>query len=131
MLPYEKVNITGIRIKEDAFYNLTTNLVETRIIALAFVGMIDGKPADLGWFYFPGIRDLLAKKPLPDPLTPDLQNLENVFTERFFSSSVYKESNVWDRSITDYKSGPDVLIESQCIEMRNFDAEFEYWFKKL
>ena len=100
---FEKTNISGLRIKEEIFYNKTLNLAETRILAIGIESWIsDKKSTTLAWFYFPDLRDYLSKQLLPKPLVKDILNLENIFTERYFSSNVYKESNVYDREIVDY-----------------------------
>ena len=128
---YEKTNISALRIKEDVFYNKTTRLAEIRIIGIGFESKTgENKSTTLCWFYFPDIRDFLAKQMLPGPLGKDILNLENIFTERYFSSSVYKESNVFDREIADYKRGIAVPVESKRCEMQAIDNEFEYWYKK-
>jgi antitoxin component YwqK of YwqJK toxin-antitoxin module len=127
---YDKTNITGLRIKEDVFYNKTMNRAEIRILAIGIESLIsDKKSTTLGWFYFPDLRDYLANQLLPKSLGKDIRSLENIFTERYFSSNVYKESNVYNREIADYEKGSLVPMESKLVEMQTLDNELEYWFK--
>jgi antitoxin component YwqK of YwqJK toxin-antitoxin module len=129
--PFEKTNISGLRIKEEIFYNKTINLAETRILAIGIESWInDKKSTTLAWFYFPDLRDYLAKQLLPKPLGKDILNLENIFSERYFSSNVYKESNLNNYEIADYELSELIAVESRRIEMQTLDNELEYWFKK-
>ena len=52
---------------------------------------------------------------------------DELFTKRMFSSYVYKESNVYNRSISDYKQGLDVLLESEDIKEEIFEYESDLW----
>ena len=107
------------------------NLAETRILAVGIETLIsEKKSTTLAWFYFPDLRDYLAKQLLAKPLGKDILNLENIFTERYFSSNVYKESNVYDREIADYNTGIPTIMGSLLVEMQTLDTELEYWFKK-
>jgi antitoxin component YwqK of YwqJK toxin-antitoxin module len=129
--PFEKTNIKGLRIKEDVFYNKTTNLAEIRILAIGIESLIsEKKSTTLAWFYFPDLRDYLANQLLPKSLGKDIRSFENIFTERYFSSNVYKESNVYDREIADYNTGIPTIMGSLLVEMQTLDNELEYWFKK-
>ena len=40
-------------------------------------------------------------------------NYDDVFTKRIFNSYIYKEENVYDRSISEYATGVDALLESE------------------
>ena len=44
-----------------------------------------------------------------------------------FASYIYKESNVYDRNISDYTMGTDALLEADRIKKNMFDMESDYW----
>jgi hypothetical protein len=46
---------------------------------------------------------------------------------RFFSSYIYKESNVHDRRLQDYVQGVDLLMEADRIRMEIFNREHDLW----
>ncbi len=52
---------------------------------------------------------------------------DEVFNKRMFSSFVYKESNVYDRRISQYASGLDALLESEKIKNELFQFEHDLW----
>ena len=51
----------------------------------------------------------------------------DIFEARYFSSYIYKESNVYDRRIQDYKNGIDILYESEDIKNTIFNFEHDLW----
>ena len=52
-------------------------------------------------------------------------SFDDLFQKRQFNSTIYKQSNTFDRTIDTYKSGIDALYESQKIteEFRNFEHD--------
>jgi hypothetical protein len=52
-------------------------------------------------------------------------SFDDLFNKRQFNSTIYKQSNTFDRTIDTYKSGVDALYESQRIteELRNFEHD--------
>jgi hypothetical protein len=53
------------------------------------------------------------------------RTLEDIFWKRMFSSYVRKETNVYDRSIIEYKTGLDLLIESDRVKHDIFIYEHD------
>ena len=49
------------------------------------------------------------------------------FIKRFFSSRIVKESNKYDRKISEYKQGLDALLESEKIKEEIFNLEHDLW----
>lgn len=80
------------------------------------------------WIYYPHIREELAKHRVfmegndASPLT-----WEDFMEMRFFSSYVYKESNVKDNRLSDYLSGVDLLMEGERIKADIFNWEHDLW----
>jgi hypothetical protein len=54
---------------------------------------------------------------------------DEIFHLRFFSAVVYKEENVYDRTIEDYRRNNtlDQLLEAQAIQQKLRDFEHDLW----
>jgi gliding motility associated protien GldN len=80
------------------------------------------------WVYYPEARESLARERVfnfgndTSPMT-----WEDLFEMRFFSSYIYKESNVFDRRLQEYLSGVDLLLEADKIKQEIFNFEHDLW----
>ena len=52
---------------------------------------------------------------------------DDIFHKRFFSSRIVKESNKYDRKISEYKEGIDALLEAEKIKEEIFNLEHDLW----
>jgi hypothetical protein len=52
---------------------------------------------------------------------------EDVFWKRQFNSYIYKESNVYDRKILEYRAGMDELLEAERAKTDIFNYEHDLW----
>ncbi len=79
----------------------------------------------LFWIYFPECRNVLAKNEQFNLHNGSAARLsyDDVFMKRMFNSYVYKEENVYDRTINEYAAGVDALMESE--RAKNSLLEFE------
>ena len=81
--------------------------------------------------YIPGYPDI--SRYVPGYLGPmndaNPMSWDNIFEMRYFSSYVYKESNVQDRRLQDYKTGLDILLEAKKVEAAIFEFEEDIWSK--
>ena len=121
-------------IKEDWFFDKQRSVMEPRIIGicplvekLSESGDVVGvKP--LFWIHFPDARPYLAKAASFNAHN-DAQRMsyDELFMKRKFASYVYKESNVYNRTITEYKKGTAALLESEQIKEDIFDYESNLW----
>ena len=59
--------------------------------------------------------------------TAHLPTWEEVFNTRMFSSFVTRESNVYNRSIVDYLTGSDAIIEADRIENELLNISLDMW----
>jgi gliding motility associated protien GldN len=124
-------------VKEDWFFDKQRSVMDVRILGLCPMatktdpsnGQVIGyKP--LFWVYFPQLRPLLVRqrvfigKNFSIPTTYD-----DLFQERYFSSYIHKESNVYDRTINSYYSGIDVLLEGEKIknDIANFESDLWHY----
>ena len=81
------------------------------------------------WVDFPSVRFLLASHFVFNPFNDaERMSFDNLFFKRRFSSYVYQESNVYDnRTIGEYKTGMDALLESNKIQDKIFALEHDLW----
>lgn len=80
------------------------------------------------WVYFPEIRPLLAQQETFNRWNDaERINFDDLFMKRFFSSYIYKESNVYNRRITDYKTGIDALLEAEKVHEKIANMEQDLW----
>jgi gliding motility associated protien GldN len=83
---------------------------------------------DLFWIYFPEARFVFANSEVFNRINDaERRTYEDVFWKRQFESTVIKESNVYDRSINEYKTGLDALLEAEKIEEKIFNFEHDFW----
>lgn len=52
---------------------------------------------------------------------------DDLFWKRKFTSTIYKQSNVYDRKIETYRHGIDALLESEKIKDEIFKIEHDVW----
>ncbi len=121
-------------IKEDWFFDKQRSVMEARIIGICPLTEKISEGGDavgvkpLFWIYFPDARPYLAKAAsFNSHNDSERMSYDELFVKRKFSSYVYKESNVYNRSIRDYKTGTDALLESDDIKEDIFKYESDLW----
>lgn len=133
---YNSKDIVEYRLKEDWFFDKQRSEMDVRIIAIAPVVLdieldaegneqIRGKK-ELFWLYFPHCRFVFNNYyAYNDQNDTQWMSFDDLFWKRRFSSYIYKESNMSDRSIDAYLSGADAQYESENItnEIRTFEHD--------
>jgi gliding motility associated protien GldN len=125
-------NFLEMTVKEDWFFDKQKSTLEVRIIGLGFNASLVGKE-DLGgvnqfWVYFPACRPFFAKHEVFNTRNDsERRTFEDIFWKRQFNSTVYKESNVYDRRIDQYSRGIDALLESDRVKYDIFKFEHDLW----
>lgn len=127
--------IKRYRLKEVWFFDEESARMQVRIIGIAPIMEVLDEAGNfkyeqpMYWLYYPQLRNLLAKEQTPHfdndahPIT-----WEDVLEMRYFSSYVYKASNVRDERIKDYIVGSmDQLLEADKIEHTLFNLEQDLW----
>ncbi len=131
---FDPQKVTKFRLKEDWIFDEETSTMIVRILGVAPVleeyntdGSFRGdKP--LFWAYYPELRPILAKYQVFNTQNDAVTiSWEDLFEMRYFSSYIYKESNVHDRRIQDYLTGVDALLESDKIKNKIFTFEHDLW----
>jgi gliding motility associated protien GldN len=129
---FDPTRVMQLRIKEDWYFDKHRSQMMVRIIGLCPV-MIkdrDGEeiPEPLFWIYFPEVRPVLAKSQMFNRFNDaERRTYDDVFWKRLFSSYIYKESNVYDRRISEYVTGIDALFEAERIKNEMFNFEQSLW----
>ncbi len=127
-------NICQYWIKEDWFFDRQRSVMEARIVGICpLVQKLSEDGEVLGvkplfWIYFPEARPFLAKAgSFNSRNDSERMSYDELFVKRKFSSYVYKESNVYNRNISEYKIGKDILLESEEIKEDIFKYESDLW----
>ena len=128
-------DVKKYRVKEEWFFDKQRSVMEVRIIGICPV--IDRRDEDgiyagetsLFWVYFPEARKILSKSEVFNHRKNDAARLtyDDIFHKRFFSSRIVKESNKYDRKISEYKEGIDALLEAEKIKEEIFNLEHDLW----
>lgn len=127
-------DIKRFRVKEDWVFDEETSMMLVRILGIAPLKEVYDDNGNfryeqpMFWAYYPELRNILARKEAFNPLNDAVRmSWEDIMEMRFFSSYIYKESNVYDRRIQDYKSGLDILLEGDKIKLEIFNYEHDLW----
>jgi gliding motility associated protien GldN len=127
-------DVKRFRLKEVWFFDEETSTLQVRILGIAPLidktdengNFLYEKP--MFWVYYPEAREILSREQVfnagndASPIT-----WEDLMEMRFFSSYIYKESNVRDRRIQDYLTGIDLLLEADKIKQEIFNFEHDLW----
>jgi gliding motility associated protien GldN len=127
-------DVKRFRLKEIWFFDEETSTMQVRILGIApLIEEFDDNgnfryERPMFWVYYPEAREVLARERvfnIANDSSP--MSYEDLFEMRFFSSYIYKESNVFDRRLEDYLSGTDLLMESERIRQEIFNFEHDLW----
>ncbi|HFA51155.1 MAG TPA: gliding motility protein GldN [Bacteroidetes bacterium] len=127
-------DVKRFRIKEVWFFDEETSTLQVRILGIAPLidktdengNFLYEKP--MFWVYYPEARQILAREQVFN-VGNDASSVtwEDLMEMRYFSSYIYKESNVRDRRIQDYLTGIDILLEAEKIKQEIFNFEHDLW----
>lgn len=127
-------DVKRFRLKEIWFFDEETSTLQVRILGIA--PLIDVKDDNgnfryekpMFWIYYPEAREMLAKQQVFNIFNDSApMTWEDLMEMRFFSSYIYKESNVFDRRLQEYLSGVDLLLEADKIKKEIFNFEHDLW----
>jgi gliding motility associated protien GldN len=131
---FDPTAVKQIRVKEDWFFDKQRSVMDVRILGLCPIieeydenGEFKGyKP--LFWIYYPNARNVFVQNNVFNRFNDSTRlSYDDVFMKRFFGSYIYKESNVYDRKISEYAKGMDALLESERIKNDIFNLEHDLW----
>ncbi len=129
---FDPTAVTRIHIKEDWFFDSKRSVLDVRIIGICPLReRFDPETGEsigfepIFWVYFPEARSVLVNEEVYNRHNDAHRvSYDDMFLRRMFNSYIYKESNVYDRSIEEYFTGLDALLEAK--EIKNNVREFEH-----
>jgi gliding motility associated protien GldN len=134
---FSPANVVAYRVKEEWFFDKQRSVLDVRIIGIApLIYAVDDKgnrregdlKVPIFWIYFPEARKILVNQEVyMRGNDSDRRTWDDVFQKRMFTSYIYKENNVYDRRIEDYKIGMDALLEAERIKNEITNLEHDLW----
>ncbi len=127
-----------IKLKEYWYIDKQDSRQKVRITGLAFRFNKDllrsGESEEVSeWSFWVPMDDMRVRQVLVNANAYDEHNdvaersYDDVFIQRYFDSYITRETNKYNREITQYLTGEDAIIESQMIEDKIFDIENDMW----
>ncbi|MBK8698906.1 MAG: gliding motility protein GldN [Saprospiraceae bacterium] len=133
-------NIYRFRVKEIWFFDEEASMLKSRIIGIAplYEETVEGldRPLEypLFWVYYPEARNFLSKhRVISDNNDVAPMTWADLLDNRYFTSIIYKKSNVLDYKVEQYFDdkdpmfGFDRLMESEKIKQELFNFEHDLW----
>ncbi len=130
----DNFNVRRFKVKEEWFFDKKRSVMEVKIVAICPVldvydadGELKGFQ-DMFWIKYDEARAFFHQYKVYNPNNwAQRLTYDDSFQMHMFKSYVYKEDNVYERNIDDYLSGVDALRESEEIEKKLQDYEFDLW----
>jgi len=138
-------DVSRLMVKEKWFFDRKYSTMKVRILGICPIRVYpmvvrdqltgqetrtgDIRQTPLFWVYYPEVRYYLARQEAFNPHN-DAQpiSFDDLFTQRRFSSYIYKESNVFNnRTVDSYATGIDAMFESERIKQSVFEFEHDLW----
>ncbi len=133
-LDYE---VVSYRLKEHYSFNVRHQTGQTTILGLAVVARLKNsnnplQDTTLFWVNIPSIRKVLAKeKVVVSGLPTDIKTYDDLFFKRYFSSKIYKESNVKNQDLENYVAIGNLEETREKIEIDLIESEHNFWVHSL
>lgn len=130
----ESRDIKMYRLKEDWHFDKQRSKIDIRILGIAPMKEVKGEDGEIRgyapifWLYYPELRYVLVNwEVFNRENDSERRSFENIFWTRQFNGYITKWSNVYDRSIIEYKQGIDALLEGEGIKEQLFIFEHDLW----
>ena len=83
---------------------------------------------ELFWLYFPECRYVFQNFYVQSRHNDSQRmSFDDLFWKRMFTSYIYKESNIYDRELQNYRAGVESLLEAERIKDKIFKFEHDLW----
>jgi len=135
--PFDRTIVKKWRLKEEWFFDKQRSVMDVRILGLAPLkedkdevnGQNLGTFSPLFWVYFPEAREVLINAEVFNLVKNDAERrtYDDIFWKRMFSSTITKESTVYDRKVNEFMVGLDALLEAERIKEEIFNIEHDLW----
>jgi gliding motility associated protien GldN len=129
--------IKQFMIKEEWYFDKQNSRLQVRIVGICPIQEflrqdVEGSPLQrrkVFWVYYPEARRLLAGNQVFNPYNDARRmTFDDLFIKRYFNSYIVQESNVYNnRTISQYLSGKDAMLESKRLEDKIFNFEQDLW----
>ncbi|HNQ36391.1 MAG TPA: gliding motility protein GldN [Prolixibacteraceae bacterium] len=129
--------IKQFMIKEEWYFDKQNSRLQVRIVGICPIQEfyrtdVEGSPVQrrkVFWIYYPEARNLLAGNMVFNPYNDARRmTFDDLFIKRYFNSYIVQESNVYNnRTISQYLSGKEAMLESKRIEDKIFNMEQDLW----
>lgn len=125
-------DVLAYEIKSDWFFDKQRGEMKNRIIGISPLvrNPVTQDVYNLFWVWFPDARYAMATHTAYNGQNNNFRlTFDQVFHLRYFNSVIYKENNVYDRQIKEYKqnSPMEQLLEAQKIKEKLRDMEHDLW----
>lgn len=131
-------NIYSVKLKESWYIDKQDTRQKVRIVSMCLVynycrdreGERTCSDEPIIWIPMNDmrVRNLLVKNLAYDERNSHAErSYDDIFIDRYFDSFCIRESNTMNRSIADYLTGTDAILESQAIEDKIWDIESDMW----
>ena len=127
-------DVKRFRVKEVWFFDEQRSVMNGRIIGIAPIIEVKDEHGNfryerpLFWVHYPGLRTYLAQHEVFNPGNDNrVMSWEDLLEMRFFSSTIYKTSNIHDRRLSGYLEGLDLLQEAEKRKQEIFNFEHDLW----
>ena len=130
---FDPTKVMRLRLKEDWYFDKQRSQMMVRIIGICPVMIKQGEEGEerkeaLFWVYFPEAREIFSRALVYNRYNDAMRlTYDDAFWKRMFNSYIYKESNVYDRRISDYARGIDALYEAERVKYEIFEFEHDLW----
>ena len=129
---YSTKDVLSLSIKEDWYFDKQRSVWDVRIlgICLNINKLVKGAAytVPVGWVYYEDCREIFARKEVYNPKNDsERRTLDDFFWKRMFSSYITRESNVFERSVSDFTVGLDAMLEADRIKSDMYKWESEIW----
>jgi len=127
-------DVKRFRVKEVWYFDESTSTLKVRILGIAPLINVyndDGSfrhEKAMFWAYYPDLRERLAREKAYVVGNDAAQTTwDDLFEMRYFSSYIYKASNIRDDRLQDVYTGLDLLLEADKIKQEIFNFEHDLW----
>ncbi|MBQ9638866.1 MAG: gliding motility protein GldN [Bacteroidales bacterium] len=135
---FDAADVLSVRLKEFWYIDKQDTRQKVRIVGLSLIrnscrDRADGRECTSYSMFWVPMNDMRVRNVLVKAAAYDENNnvaersYDDIFISRYFDSFVTRETNRFNRSVQDYLTGTDAILESQQIEDRIFDIESDMW----
>ena len=130
---FNAADVKQILLMEDWFFDKQRSELDQRTIGVCLVKDmtiqgVKAAPKKMFWIYFPEARHVFANHDVFNRHNDAKKmSYDDLFWKRYFSSTIIKEENVYNRSINEYTLGLDALLEAERVKNDLFKFEHDLW----